>query len=63
MIGEANGPLRPYIQSAELNGKPFDRCFVTHDEITAGGEVLFRMGSFMNKEWAAESRPFSETKR
>ncbi len=65
VVAEENGPMRPYIQSAELNGEPFNRCYLTHDEIMAGGQIVFRMGSTKNERWAADSssRPFSETKR
>lgn len=50
---EANGLSKEnyYIQSATLNGKPFNRCWLSHDEITAGGKLLFEMGSKPNKSW------------
>lgn len=48
-----------YIQSATLNGKIFERSFITHDEIMAGGELKFIMGPTPNKEWASTSKPFS----
>lgn len=34
-----------YIQSATLNGKPLDRPFLTHEEITSGGELVLQMGT------------------
>ncbi|HBE43620.1 MAG TPA: hypothetical protein DDW27_20980 [Bacteroidales bacterium] len=33
-----------YIQSSTLNGKPFERSSITHDEIVNGGELVFKMG-------------------
>jgi len=53
-----------YIQSATLNGKPFDRTFIRHDEITSGGILEFKMGALPNKTWgtAYRNRPFSMTK-
>lgn len=48
-----------YIQSAILNGKKFDKSFITHDQIMAGGTLEFMMGPEPNKEWAADSLPFS----
>jgi len=50
-----------YIQSAQLNGKPFLRSFITHKEIESGGVLEFVMGTEPNKEWgyAAENRPYS----
>ncbi len=41
----------PYIQSARLNGKPFDRCWIRHGEITAGGTLAFAMGHTPNTHW------------
>ena len=40
-----------YIQSATLNGKPLERPWITHKEITAGGELVFVMGPTPNKTW------------
>ena len=40
-----------YIQSATLNGQPFDRTYITHDEIMNGGELVFEMGSEPNYNW------------
>jgi predicted alpha-1,2-mannosidase len=39
-----NSALNLYIQSAELNGKPLDRTWVTHEEITRGGTLKLVMG-------------------
>lgn len=41
-----------YIQSAELNGDNYDKCFITHDEIVNGGNLNLEMGSTPNKSWA-----------
>ncbi|MGN0190830.1 MAG: GH92 family glycosyl hydrolase [Candidatus Cryptobacteroides sp.] len=46
-----------YIQSAKLNGKPLDRPWISHSEITDGGELVFEMGADPNREWAAASVP------
>ncbi|HOF20555.1 MAG TPA: GH92 family glycosyl hydrolase [Bacteroidales bacterium] len=40
-----------YIQSAKLNGKPFDRAWIRHSEITGGGTLEFVMGDRPNREW------------
>lgn len=34
-----------YIQSITINGKPYKSTMFTHDVITAGGEIVFEMGS------------------
>ena len=41
-----------YIQSAVFNGRPFDRAWLSHTEITDGGELVFEMGPKPNKTWA-----------
>ena len=54
-----NSDKNIYIQSARLNGKPFDRSYIWHSEIVKGGELVFVMGGQPNKTWAtgAESTP------
>jgi putative alpha-1,2-mannosidase len=58
---DQNGPQHPYIHSAQLNGAAFNKVYLTHQEITAGGEVDFDMDSTPNKKWAAapQDRPAS----
>jgi predicted alpha-1,2-mannosidase len=41
----------PYIQSATLNGKPFTRTYLTHQEISAGGTLKLVLGKKPNKTW------------
>jgi predicted alpha-1,2-mannosidase len=50
-----------YIQSASLNGQPLERSYISHEEIIAGGELTFEMGSAPNKNWArkTEHRPIN----
>lgn len=43
-----------YVQSAKLNGAEFDRTWVTYDQMMAGGELAFEMGSEPS-EWGADS--------
>lgn len=44
-----------YIQSVTLNGKPYDKSYISHDDIAAGGRMEFVMGGTPNKEWAASA--------
>ncbi len=48
-----------FIQSATLNGRPFNRAWLHHEEIVNGGELIFEMGPEPDKQWAfgAESLP------
>jgi predicted alpha-1,2-mannosidase len=50
-----------YIQSVTLNGRALDRTWITHEEITAGGELHFVMGAEPNRTWGAgeAARPYS----
>lgn len=40
-----------YIQSATLNGQPFNRAYLLHEEITKGGTLVLKMGAEPNKIW------------
>jgi predicted alpha-1,2-mannosidase len=52
-----------YIGRATLNGKPLNRSFLRHEDITAGGELVFTMQATPNKEWGKErsARPYTQT--
>jgi len=53
IVAENNSPQNVYIQRAELNGREWNRSWITHAQIVAGGELHFRMGAKPNKEWAS----------
>jgi len=42
-----------FIQSAELNGKPYNKCFILHSDIMSGGELVFTMGAVPNQKWGS----------
>ena len=44
VIARNNSPNNIYIVSATLNGKPLLRNYITHEELTAGGELVLEMG-------------------
>lgn len=44
-------PENKYIQSATLNGEPLNRSWLSHEEITQGGILIFEMGADPNLEW------------
>lgn len=58
---ENNSKENVYIQSATLNGKPYDLNWITHADIANGGVLSFKMGNTPNKQRgvAKEDRPFS----
>ena len=47
-----------YIQSVTLNGQPLHTAYITYEQIMAGGELVFTMGSKPNKKWFTE-KPYS----
>jgi predicted alpha-1,2-mannosidase len=38
-----------YVQKVELNGKPLNRFYITHEEIMTGGKLVFYMGGEAKK--------------
>ncbi len=49
-----NSPENVFIQSAALNGRAINRCWLTYSEITAGGSLDLVLGSQPNKNWGIE---------
>jgi predicted alpha-1,2-mannosidase len=60
---EGMADSKPYVGKLTLNGKPLTRAFLKHEEIVAGGELVFTMSATPNKTWATkvEDRPASLT--
>ena len=44
-----------YIQSAKLNGQPYNKNYITHQTITSGGSIVFEMGPDPNTNWGTNS--------
>jgi predicted alpha-1,2-mannosidase len=59
MLASNNSAQNIYIQSATLNGRPLLNSYITHDQILAGGTLVFQMGPNPNVNWgqAPGSRP------
>ncbi|MCU0858371.1 MAG: GH92 family glycosyl hydrolase [Pontiellaceae bacterium] len=53
---KANGPQRPYIRRATLNGADFNKTFLEHPQIIGGGELNFEMTSAPDCTWASGSK-------
>lgn len=47
-------PTDVYIQSATLNGEELERPWITHSELTAGGELVFQLGPEPS-DWGSEA--------
>ncbi|HLF19950.1 MAG TPA: GH92 family glycosyl hydrolase, partial [Bacteroidota bacterium] len=44
-----------YVQSIILNGKPYDKLYLKHEDLMRGGRIVFEMGKDPNDEWRAVS--------
>jgi predicted alpha-1,2-mannosidase len=51
VIARNNSPENKYIQKATLKGNPFNRTWISHEEIVTGGVLEFEMGPEPNKKW------------
>jgi predicted alpha-1,2-mannosidase len=61
VVAENNSKANIYIQSAKLNGQPYEKTFITHKDIEQGGELVFVMGNEPNPDFGKtmENRPKS----
>jgi len=51
VIAHNNSAQNIYIQSAKLNGKAYEHCYIDYKDITKGGTLELTMGPQPNKEW------------
>jgi predicted alpha-1,2-mannosidase len=49
-----NSDKNIYIQSATLNGKPYSKNYITHQDIINGGVLELTMGSKSGKKWGTK---------
>jgi predicted alpha-1,2-mannosidase len=56
-------PTNQYIGAVTLNGKPLATSYLRHEQISAGGELVFTMQATPNKSWGTDkaARPYSQT--
>lgn len=54
VIAKGNSHDNVYIQSARLNGKPYSKCHISHQQIINGGTLELVMGPEPNKQWGLE---------
>ncbi|MEO5682154.1 MAG: GH92 family glycosyl hydrolase [Chitinophagaceae bacterium] len=59
-----NSPLNKYIQRITLNGRPYTKSFILHQDIMNGGELGIEMGRRPSKTFgvALADRPYSVAK-
>ena len=51
IVAKNNSSANVYIQDATLNGKPYDACWITHEDIMNGGTLVLKMGPKPNPDW------------
>lgn len=59
IVAQNNNKENIYIQSATLNGQPYDKSYILYEDIMKGGNLTFVMGNTPNKQFgtAQENRP------
>ncbi|MDQ2840056.1 MAG: GH92 family glycosyl hydrolase [Acidobacteriota bacterium] len=65
IVARNNSAKNMYIQSATLNGKPWNKPWFSHSAMVGGGELFLTMGPLPNKQWgsATDAAPPSMTGR
>ena len=50
-----------YVKSVKLNGKPYNKAYITQEDIMNGGELIFEMSAKPNKQrlFTATNKPYS----
>ncbi|HTV46862.1 MAG TPA: GH92 family glycosyl hydrolase [Phycisphaerae bacterium] len=54
IVAKNNSPVNIYIQSAQLDGTPLKRAWITYQEISNGGTLVLQMGPTPNKTWGSD---------
>lgn len=54
VIAKGASSANKYIQSAKLNGKEWNKPWISHDDIVQGGKLELVMSSQPNKEWGKD---------
>jgi putative alpha-1,2-mannosidase len=50
---KSNSEKNMYIQSATLNGKPWNKPWFSHAEMANGGSLVLNMGPMPNRKWGS----------
>jgi putative alpha-1,2-mannosidase len=53
ILAPGAGVLGKYVQSATLNGAPWDRAWLPHEALAPGGTLTLRMGEAPAEGWAS----------
>lgn len=61
ITAEQNDVQHQFVDHVAFNDQPYRRCFVTHAELSAGGELAFGLGVVPNLQCYDDEVPFSVT--
>ncbi|HET7267112.1 MAG TPA: GH92 family glycosyl hydrolase [Oleiagrimonas sp.] len=53
IVAKHNSATNKYIQSATLNGKPWNKPWFSHSDIADGGKLVLVMGPTPNRQWGS----------
>ncbi len=53
--GENASPSTPYIEGISVNGRPYQRTWISYDDLNGGATLKFTLGDTPNRNWG--SRP------
>jgi len=53
IVAHNNSAANPFIQSATLNGKSWNKPWFSHSDIANGGRLVLNMGPVPNKRWGS----------
>jgi predicted alpha-1,2-mannosidase len=54
IVARNNSAKNSYIQSAKLNGKIWNKCWISHEQVAAGGILELEMGDRPNRTWGID---------
>ena len=57
-----NVPENKYIQSVKLNGKPYEKAWISHEDIMQGGVLELTMGNVPEKSFGVKKQELLYTK-
>jgi len=53
IVAKNNSSKNIYIQSAKLNGQVWNHCWISHEQLIAGGTLELEMADQPNKDWGS----------
>ena len=51
---ESASAQNPYVQSLTVNGRPYEKTWLSYDLLSRGATLRFKLGNTANKEWGTK---------